>query len=72
MTVWKISYKDFSGLMESRTPGNAVYKFLRILIRTNKIEKKPKSTLEGGWEGVSIEPVGGWKYGKTYSSISRG
>lgn len=59
---YKVAYRNIIfEQVEAKTPGSAVHKFLRQLIKDGVITKKPKSTLEGGWEGVTVEPINGWR-----------
>lgn len=59
---YKVSYRNvLFEQVEAKTPGSAVHKFLKQLIKDGIIARKPKATLEGGWEGVNVEPLNGWR-----------
>jgi len=67
MIQWKIEYEGYADIVTARNPGAAVHKYLKNL-RTTKNGKKPKvktprTTNEGGWENLVVEPLNGWKYG---------
>ena len=51
-----VSNGDVSSQFLARTPEGAVKQFL-IQFRL----PVPPTTSEGGWEGITVEPVGGYK-----------